>query len=193
MIYINDQTGQMDLDGALAAVSRQRRDHAMRYRSVHDRRLSVAAYQLLQQGLSAEYGITEPPSFGFGPHGKPVFEAYPHIHFSLSHCHEAAACVIASSPVGIDVESLSHYDAGLVPQVMNRDEQREIAASPRPEYAFIRLWTMKESLLKMTGEGMTGDMRHVLDGLSVGSASVRFHTTVFPGFICTVCYLSPAE
>ena len=189
MHYIDDQIEQMDLSEALASVSDQRRSHALRYRKEHDQRLSVAAYRLLQRALRVEYGIEEPPQFRFEAHGKPMLVDHPDIHFSLSHCHEAVACVVSSSPVGIDVESLSHYDAELVEKVMNDEEQSQIHSSSDPQLAFIRLWTMKESLLKMTGEGIATEMRNVLSSSqAVLDGSVHFQTTVYPRFVCTVCF-----
>lgn len=185
MIYIDHQIDQYNLQAALAVVSPQRRAHALRFRHEHDQRLSVAAYRLLQQALSVEYGIEEPPVFEFEAQGKPKIVGQSHIHFSLSHCHEAAACAVAGSPIGIDVESLSSFDADIVPTVMSEDEQRQIARSANPRLTFIRLWTMKESLLKMTGEVMAADIRHVLTNYSLDG--VHFHTTIYPEFICTVC------
>jgi len=188
MIYLDTQVANLDLDKALGTVGEQRRQHALHYKREHDQRLSVAAYHLLQHALSMEYGIKEPPSFAFEAHGKPMLVDHPNIFFNLSHCHEAAACVVDTIPVGIDVESLSSYDADIVTTVMNDDEQRKIANSPDPRLTFIQLWTMKESLLKMTGEGMTDDIRHILDKATPNRHPFRFLTTVYPKFVCTVCY-----
>jgi 4'-phosphopantetheinyl transferase len=189
MLYVDDQIEQFDLLAALAAVSEQRRDHALRYRKEHDRRLSVAVYRLLQRALREEYGIMEPPVFAFGEHGKPTLTANPNIHFSLSHCDAAAACVVSCSPVGIDLECLDRFDADLIEQVMNDDERQQITCSSNPPLTFMCLWTMKESLLKMTGEGIASDMRQVLTTHPLAT-TCRFHTTVYPQFVCTVCVLS---
>ena len=187
MIYIDQHIENFDLNEALATVSQQRRDHALRYRQERDQRLSLGTYRLLQRALSVEYGITEPPVFDYDSHGKPLLTDYPHIFFNMSHCREAVACIVDSSPVGIDVESLDSYDEELVSAVMNKEEQQQIASSPDSCIAFLRLWTMKESLLKMTGEGISSDMREVLNSPSVRNGKYHFHTTVYPHFICTVC------
>lgn len=191
MVYIDCEIDRMDLSAAMASVSPQRRSHALRYRQEHDQRLSLAAYRLLQHALNEEYGITEPPLFDFGANGKPFIVGHPEIHFNLSHCNEAAACVVSHVPVGIDVESLNHYDEEIAEKVMNSDEQRQIASSSAPSLAFIRLWTMKESLLKMVGDGLVEDLRGVLNeyhGLHKGDYT--FQTTIYNGFVCTVCALN---
>lgn len=189
MIYIDDKIDALDFDAALANVSPQRRDHALRYRQERDRRLSVAVYRLLQKALAVEYGITEAPLFEFNEHGKPRIVGHPEIYFNLSHCREAAACVVSPVPVGIDIEDQNRYDAELVKAVMNDEEQRQIACSSDPALAFTRLWTMKESLLKMTGEGLSKNLCDILAAPQVvAKAPYRFHTTIHPSFVCTACY-----
>lgn len=191
MLYIDDNIEGFDLDDALACVGQQRREQALRYRKEHDKRLSVAAYRLLQSALAVEYGIKEPPQFEYGENGKPSIVGHPDIFFNMSHCQEAAACVVDDVPVGVDVESLSHYDKEIAEQVMNAEEQKHITDSAAPCLEFIRLWTMKESLLKMTGDGLAADMRDILkeyNGLHKGDYT--FQTTVYNGFVCTVCMLN---
>ena len=39
-------------------------------------------------------------------HGKPFFADLPALHFSLSHCQSEWVCLIASAPVGIDIEQI---------------------------------------------------------------------------------------
>ena len=185
MVYIDTHIDSVDVEVALAGVSAQRREHILRYKREENQRQSLAAYVLLQRALREEYGIEEPPVFVFDEHGKPFLEGYPDIFFSLSHCREAAACVVGRTAVGIDVESLDHYNKAVVERVMNDDECREIALSADPQTAFMRLWTMKESFLKMTGAGITTDLRNVLSQRAV---ECRFETSVHDGFVCTVCY-----
>ena len=175
MLYINDRIEQLNLKAALSAVSEQRRTYALRYRHEHDQRLCVAAYQLLQQALKM-------PLFDYDSHGKPSLAGHQEIYFNLSHCHEAAACVVSNAPVGIDIESIGRYDEELVETIMNTDEQRIIRQSSNPPLSFIRLWTMKESLVKLTGEGLSKNMQDVLK-----ANGYHFQTTIFPHFVCTVC------
>lgn len=183
MIYIDDHIDDFDLREALAAVSQQRRDYAMRYRQERDQRLCLAAYRLLQRALMQEYGIDDLPVFAYDEKGKPLLQGHPDIHFSLSHCHEAVAVAVSDHPVGIDIEATGHYSAEVARRVMNDDEMREIEASAQPEVAFTRLWTMKESLYKLTGDDNGGNMAGMLSDIS----KYRFTTTIHPRFIYTAC------
>ena len=66
---------------------------------------------------------------------------------------------------------------------MNDVEIRQIESSAQPAVTFTRLWTMKESLYKLTGDDNNGDIRHILDA----ARTVTFETIVFPHSVCTVC------
>ena len=136
---------------------------------------------MLCEALRKEYGITEKPIFEYGIHGKPFIIGYPDIHFNISHCREAVLCVVSSRPVGVDVESIRSYKDSLVeytmnpqeiakinqaprPEVMNPQEIAKINQAPRPEVEFVRFWTMKEAVLKLSGEGISKDLKTVLTG-----------------------------
>ena len=185
MIYIDDHIWDFDLEEALAAVSAERREYALRYRHERDRRLCVAAYRLLERALKLEFGINAVPPFVKEENGKPSLEGLPGVHFNLSHCAEAVACAVGTEPVGIDVESIGRYDAEVAAVAMSDEECAAIAASPQPEVEFARLWTMKESLYKLNGDYMADDLRTML----ADTSRYRFSTTIYPNFVCTTCQL----
>lgn len=183
MLYINDDIESVDLDKVMGRLSRQRVEQMMRLRNERDRILSVAAYLLLREALAAEHGITTPPVFAYHDGGKPFIADRPDICFSMSHCRHGVACALESGPVGVDIESIRPYSEELARRVLNDGELRAVESSARPDVEFIKLWTMKESYLKMTGEGIRSDLKRVpLD-------AARFASTVnlARGYVCTVC------
>ena len=196
MIYLNDHLFDFDLDAALLELSEQRRQLALRYRHELGRRTCAAAYLLLCEGLRKEYGITEKPVFEFGEHGKPSIIGRPDLHFSLSHCREAAICVLSDRPVGIDIESVGRYNDRLVRYTMNDEEMAQILASNRPDIAFTRLWTQKEAVLKCTGEGIGNDLKNVLKKFRESSPTTHrpspITTVESPDerYVYSVCYSS---
>ena len=165
MIYLNDDIEHFDWESALPLLSEQRREQCLKFKHDQGRKTCAAAYLLLCEGLRQEYGITEPPVFEYGEHGKPFIVGHPGIFFNMSHCKEAAICVLSDKPVGVDIESMRRYSESLARYTMNDEEIAQILQAERPEVEFIRLWTLKEAILKRSGEGISHDMKYVLDGL----------------------------
>ena len=162
MVYLNDHVDALDLDLALTRVSAQRREQALKFRHENGRRLSLAVYLLLMDGLRDEYGIQTPPLFDYTAEGKPFILGRPDIHFSFSHSGNVALCALSDQPVGADVEVPRKITPSLVSYTMNDLEQEQIYASADPAMQFLYFWTRKEALLNLTGAGIRNDMKIVL-------------------------------
>ena len=182
MLYLNDKLFDFDLSAALDLLSEQRREQALRFKHELGQRTAVASYILLCEGLRKEFGICEKPVFGYEEHGKPYLIGHEDIHFNISHCREAAACYISRQPVGIDIESIRPLKRALVEYTMNEEEQRIIFDSANQERAFTRLWTQKEALLKLTGQGIRDNLKNALRRNDVVLST---HET--PSYIYTIC------
>lgn len=165
MIYLNDDIEHFDWQAALPLLSEQRREQCLKFKHELGRKTCAAAYLLLCEGLRKEYGIEQPPVFEYGEHGKPAIMGHPEICFNMSHCREAAICVLSDKPVGVDIESIRRYSDSLARYTMNDAEMERIEHAERHEVEFIRLWTLKEAVLKHSGEGIRNDLKHVLDVL----------------------------
>lgn len=190
MIYLSDipdSISPAELERALIPISPQRYKQAVKYKFDLDRMLCAKSYLLLKQGLELEYGIKENPIFEYGEHGKPSIQGLPDIHFNLSHCKKGVICALDHQPVGIDIEQIIPFDPAVAQFVLNGQEYREVVHSPNPDIAFIRLWTMKESLLKLTGEGIRNDLKTLLT--SSRQNGYQFHTVVHAErrYVYTLC------
>lgn len=95
-----------------------------------------------------------------GEHGKPLLEG---IHFNVSHSKNLVVCALSDTPVGCDVEIIKKAPLHLEKKCFNPEEIRfrdELSPDDSVDRAFFRLWSAKESYLKMTGEGLSlGCMR----------------------------------
>ena len=183
-LYIDDTYQEIDLNAVLPQLSEQRREQVLRFKHEGSRKQCAAAYLLLKRALKEVYGIDENPVFEYDEGGKPTLKGHSEIHFNLSHCTKAVACVVADRPVGIDVEETCRYKDNLARYAMNDEEYNQITRSDNPALTFTKLWTMKEALLKYTGEGLRRDIKTVLN-LSPAS-EVEFHTEVYEGYVVTV-------
>ena len=181
-ILISEDIWDFDLSEALQEISGQRREQALMFKFEQGQRLCVLAYQLLKQALKEEYGITDNPLFEYNENGKPSLVGHPEIFFNLSHCKEAAACVISDHPVGIDVESLRQYKDSLAEYCMNDEELKLIKSSGNHDKEFIRLWTMKEATIKLLGTSISNNMKDVLI-----PNKYKYTTVVKQRYIYTVC------
>lgn len=194
MIYLNDHIEEIDVEQALSVVSEERRRYALRYRQECDRRLSLAVYLLLCEALQKEYGILEPPEFVFGPHGKPALKGYPDIHFNLSHCRRAALCVVSDQPVGCDVECVpDKLDMDLCRYCFSDEEVTAITADAHPTIAFTELWTKKEALLKLRGDGLTKELPSLLSSRLADDVMFQTHIAADRSYLYTVCRHSAFE
>ena len=103
-----------------------------------------------------------------GAHGRPRVLKPSGVHVSLSRA--GGTVVVAVSlvgPVGVDIESVSAVRrAGFDDVAFSRPERAALQLLPvdARDRARAGLWTAKEALLKLSGEGLTVDPR----GLTVG-------------------------
>ena len=166
----------------------QRYEKAMTYRFLADRKRCVRAYMLLWDGLSREYGVEDAPVFDFGSHGKPVLRGHPGLHFNLSHCGNAVLCALDRRPVGADIEMIRRKNLEHLLPVFSETERASIEQAASPEICFTRLWTRKESYLKLTGEGLTGT-KALREIPTEDTDAVRFETVIreAEGFVYSVC------
>lgn len=95
------------------------------------------------------------PAVSFSQSGKPFFENSV-LCFSLSHT-DTVACLALSEcgPVGADAQTLKEPSNALVRRVLTKAEQAVLDAAADKALLFTRLWTMKEALVKQTGEGLS--------------------------------------
>ena len=140
---------EADLKGRLSG-ARQEKIERLRYAA--DRRLSLGAGLLLDQGLK-RFGLRErTEAFGTVENGKPCLLHHPEIQFNLSHSGSMVMAAFASCPVGCDVEKKQKARMDVAKRFFAPAEQRVLWAAETEEerdMLFSRLWTLKESYLKV--------------------------------------------
>ncbi len=191
MVSVFDISPELDisdkLPDMLALLPGWRRQKALSYKFDRDRFLCAKAYLMLEDMLRTEYGIQHCPEFSYGSNGKPYFKELSDIHFNMSHCPKGVACAVSDRPVGIDIEEIQ-FDEPVAMRVFNADEYARIKECATPAEKFTELWTMKESYLKLTGQGISMDLKNVI----ADAHDVHFETVINSkaGYVYTVSFKS---
>lgn len=141
----------------LSALPAWRKEKALQYKKLGDRKRCVLAFVLLQHALREEYGITEVPEFVYNEFGKPSFPNLP-IHFSLSHCKDAVVCAVSDQNIGVDVESIVAYNTDVARRVCTASELEALRCSLQKDLDFTTLWTKKEAVAKFEGMGLSMEL-----------------------------------
>lgn len=123
-----------------------------------EKRIQSYGASLLLQRILHEHGKSLEDIF-YGAHGKPLTDD---LFFSISHSGNRVMCVVSSQMVGCDIEkinegeNLEHRLEKIAKRFFSKREVQELEdAQEERKKMFYRIWTMKESYVKMTGEGLT--------------------------------------
>ncbi|MBR5235825.1 MAG: 4'-phosphopantetheinyl transferase superfamily protein [Clostridia bacterium] len=140
---------------AYLKMNTERKQKIDRYRFDSDKRLSLGAGLLLQEGLS-ELGISA-YSLSFGKHGKPYLKGQNHLFFNLSHSGTVAVCAFFNREVGVDIQKMKPVSQKLMKKVTSEEEFAYFMTLDEVEQQekFARLWTVKESYMKYSGTGLS--------------------------------------
>lgn len=186
MIYLFDQLNSFSDElfwRSLKVVPPQRAQKALSFKYMIDRKLSVIAYLLLIYGIQKEYGILEELVFEFGENEKPYLKNHPNIFFNISHCKSGVVCAISNEEIGIDIEQVTNFDEEVAKYICNETEYNHLIQSPKQSLDFCKLWTAKESAVKLTGKGICTDLKSLLNNINVkietiGSRDKRYVISV---------------
>lgn len=121
-------------------------------------RQSAAAHCLLFKALEKEFpGQAGTFCLEKDERGKPYLSGHEEIYISISHSGGLAACAVADSPVGVDLEERKERPGqARILRKFHVGEREWLEVQPEKEQteAFYDLWVRKESFLKAAGEGL---------------------------------------
>lgn len=161
---IDDFLVENHIQKNIVLLCKQRRDKILRCKNAKDKARSMTAGLLLRQALITVGLDYETLHFATTEHGKIVIENKKDIYINLTHAGDYAACVVATQPVGIDIEDRERFQQqsgkerlykiakrSCSPEEMEYLKQKD---SAELSDCFIQLWTRKESFSKAKGLGM---------------------------------------
>lgn len=100
----------------------------------------------------------------YGKNGKPFFTNYPHIQFNLSHSGDYVVAAFDRQPVGIDIQEHRRIKDSMARHFLNEKELEALSLitdEEEREEILCELWAVKESYIKLTGEGMKKSMKEI--------------------------------
>ncbi|MFN7570998.1 MAG: 4'-phosphopantetheinyl transferase family protein [Betaproteobacteria bacterium] len=173
LFCLHELAEQTGADRALELLNDEDREGLARVRSAA-RRVEVLHGRAALKRLLADYADLSPRDVTFvrKAGGKPAARTLtgrrlPSFNISHSHGLLVVAVVDGDIEIGVDVErwtpalvedidalANSHFTAG------QHAEYRRLPSSCRPD-AFLRLWTLKEAVLKATGVGLMLPLRQI--------------------------------
>ncbi len=191
-VFCNEK--QFNSAYALVSDERKRKIDAFSYEA--DKRLSLGAGVLLEEGLK-ELG-TDDFSICYGEHKKPYLKDNDNLFFNLSHSGDYCVCAFCESEIGIDIQKIKDAKDALIKKVCTQKEQDYLLSlnKEKRNIEFTRLWTVKESYVKYLGKGLSHSLKKceitfgekitlTYDGIL---ANVTFEEKDIEGYIIMVCY-----
>ncbi|WP_145339780.1 4'-phosphopantetheinyl transferase superfamily protein [Pantoea sp. PSNIH1] len=182
-------TGTTPLPVTVSRITQDVLDNAAR---LPDRRRArfLAARELLAQLMLRIYGIDRLPPLSVSSSGRPCF-ADPNLpDFSISYTGHIIGVLLAEEGgrAGLDMEIVrahSRQTQEALMQELSSGEKAWINAQQDFMEAATQIWTLRQSVLKLTGEADRG-----LSSLRLHPASGRLRSTLFPD-IQAVCDAEP--
>lgn len=194
-VYLADVTHLPDPKEApeiMKGLPEERKQKILRYRQVADRKRSLGAGLLLKKVLARHNHRID--SVTYGVNGKPEISG---IHFNLSHSHNKVVCAVSDKLVGCDIEKIEEVTEKIAERFFAKSEIAYLNSFKYQEKMreFFRIWTMKESYMKMTGEGMSLGLHNfeIVFGNEVEicregkRCSCNIREYEIPGYKLTVC------
>lgn len=140
----------------------------------HAARLFLISRVLTKFVLSDKLGISpHEVNIQLQPNGKPFVQGNKAVYFNLSHSADVIVLAVTEEgEIGVDVERVDRefdwmrVDSVLAPSEIEWIQENERIDPSTVYQRFFQIWTLKESYIKCTGEGMSRHLKklnfHVL-------------------------------
>ncbi len=143
-----------DLSGYMAQLPASLQPKILFYRFWRDRALHLFGKLMLASALEAPGSKADLNHLCYTPFGRPFIEG--DLDFNLSHSGDLIVCAIGRGVrLGIDVEQVQDILLEDYGPTMTSLQWSEIRSAPDPTHKFFSYWTLKESVTKADGRGVS--------------------------------------
>lgn len=186
----------------------KRQQSIQKYRFEGDKKRGIAAGLLLRYAYRTyqkqnHLTMADRVILDYGKHGKPSIRGEEKFHFSLSHAGDYILLAWDTAEVGADIECIERKKKALAmaKRFYTQDEYSYLEAIENEaecDKEFIRIWTQKESYIKLLGYGLQYGMNSfwreanglVTDSKREDKKCISIHEIQnIPGYCASVCYI----
>lgn len=157
-LKFDNQLSSSSLELLYPYLSQNTLTRVKRFSFFHDALRCALGELLAKYAISHVHNVpTDRICFLQDSYGKPYLEGREDIHFNISHSGQRIVCATSQQAVGIDLEEIVTIDAlTIAQQFFLKDELDSLTNLPSHDRAdsFYTLWTMKESYIKLVGNGL---------------------------------------
>lgn len=124
---------------------------------------------------------------------KPRLISEEKLFFNISHSGDFVALAVSDNEVGCDIQEIRPYNEKVARRNYCEKERALIEACEDKDDVFIRMWALKESILKFTGKGISGglstyDFSPYIKEESFEAFGVNFYIVKMENTYFALCY-----
>lgn len=139
---------------ALSLLSAERRKRVSGLAMEQDRKRAAAGELLARRALGEKLGVdAKDVALQYDEEGRPYMEGVP-MHVSIGHSGLYVVCAVDQRPIGVHVEVVRGAEEKFMRRVCTDKEWAYVRPYDDGGYErFWEIWTAKEALFKLTGQG----------------------------------------
>lgn len=157
-VLLKENIDEQTFHFLLPFVEKEKQERLATFKFKKDRDLMLVGGLLAKHAIATVFGIDfSSIQIAIGEHGKPYVSNLPHIHFNISHSGDWVICAVYDKAVGVDIQKMKDTDfASIAKRAFTKEEQDTFNKASKEDVKtqFYKIWTAKESYIKLLGTGL---------------------------------------
>lgn len=188
-----DEIEKLDYKEVFSTLPLYRQKKIDSLQNENDKKLSFLAGYLLKKELKKLGFAGKDNEVTIDNYGKEHLPKSCNLFFSLSHSNTKVMLVISDCDVGCDIEFIKKRNLNIADRFFTVNEKDLVYFSNDPTLTLIRIWTLKESYLKLKGIGLSQPLSSVEfiikdDSVSCSDSSVKIIHKVDENYCYSILY-----
>lgn len=157
-LWIKRQLTHDEFKQLLSHVSEEKQRRIRQFYFFSDAQRALLGDLLARHAVCTRAGVRHDQiRIGLNPYRKPVLVYPENLCFNISHTEDWVVCAVDHDPVGIDVECIKPINLEIAERFFSTEECMDLLSRNEASLVkhFYRIWTLKESYIKMIGKGLS--------------------------------------